>query len=363
MVERVRKAKLVANGARFNNAPPIVTHGAPLVVMENLNSALRGSAGALSTTGRCAEPHTARHRWVARRRGWRRGRSIRGGRPGRGAETAIGAAKHLAAVVQAVTPPPAFGSGGGRRRSRRPSAGRSAAGGALRDRESHERQRQRQEKRPGHGPWCQQTRPAGYGTRRDACNRGTGAKGPVAARLWKTPPRYSDNTVQRPFKIIHNFRPCRVVPVKFLPKATIHPIIDTGLKKLMKTRIKSWSRLANPQTNDRTPWSQFKIYRLFTLTNVPWRTHTCYMQPDTLGRCVSDTHGTFVPASLSPSYRGVGWEQSPNAAEQMMSCVRCSMWKFSVYDCFARGVSRVRASCTVAFLAYRFALWFRIMKI
>ena len=31
--------------------------------------------------------------------------------------------------------------------------------------------------------------------------------------------------------------------------------------------------------------------------------------------------------------------------------------KFSVYDCFARGVSRVRASCTVP--ACRFALWFR----
>ena len=49
------------------------------------------------------------------------------------------------------------------------------------------------------------------------------------------------------------------------------------------------------------------------------------MQPDTLGRCVSDTHGTFVPASLSLSYRGVGCEQSPNRAERMMSCVRCSM--------------------------------------
>ena len=54
------------------------------------------------------------------------------------------------------------------------------------------------------------------------------------------------------------------------------------------------------------------------------------MQPDTLGRYVSDTHGTFVPASLSPSYRGVGWEQSPNPAEQMMSCVRCSMEVLSV---------------------------------
>eukprot|EP00964_Phaeocystis_antarctica_P124108 scaffold87801_cov42-Phaeocystis_antarctica.AAC.1 len=28
-------------------------------------------------------------------------------------------------------------------------------------------------------------------------------------------------------------------------------------------------------------------------------------------------------------------------------------WKFSVYDCFARGVSRVRASCTVPRLQVR----------
>ena len=34
------------------------------------------------------------------------------------------------------------------------------------------------------------------------------------------------------------------------------------------------------------------------------------MQPDTLGRCVSGTRGTPVPASLSPSYRGVGRVQA-----------------------------------------------------
>ena len=36
-------------------------------------------------------------------------------------------------------------------------------------------------------------------------------------------------------------------------------------------------------------------------------------------------------------------------------------WKFSVYDCFARGVSRVRASCTVPRLQVR-PLWLRIMR-
>ena len=40
-------------------------------------------------------------------------------------------------------------------------------------------------------------------------------------------------------------------------------------------------------------------------------------QPDTLGRCVSDTHGTFLPASLSPSYRGAGRVQ---ASEKI--CIR-----------------------------------------
>ena len=41
-------------------------------------------------------------------------------------------------------------------------------------------------------------------------------------------------------------------------------------------------------------------------------------QLDTLGRGVSDTHGTFVPASLSLSYRGVGRVQ---ASEKIHMCM------------------------------------------
>ena len=150
MVERVRKAKLAANGTCFNNAPPIVTHGAPPVVMENLNSALRGSAGALSTAGRCAQPQTAFHRWGPRRCGWRRGRKVKGGRAGCIAESAIGAGPDLAASRHHLTIPTAFGSGRRGRRSWWPSAA-TVVVVALRDRESHEGQRQRQEKRSGHG--------------------------------------------------------------------------------------------------------------------------------------------------------------------------------------------------------------------
>ena len=157
MVERVRKAKLAANGACFYNAPPIVTHGAPPVVMENLNSALRGSAGALSTAGRCAQPQTAFHRWGPRRCGWRRGRKVKGGRAGCIAESAIGAGPDLAASRHHLTIPTAFGSGRRGRRSWWPSAA-TVVVVALRDRESHEGQRQRQEKRSasGHGAcaWC-----------------------------------------------------------------------------------------------------------------------------------------------------------------------------------------------------------------
>ena len=78
------------------------------------------------------------------------------------------------------------------------------------------------------------------------------------------------------------------------------------------------------------------------------------MQPDTLGRCVSGTHGTFVPASLSEpilSRSGLGAIAQPGGADDEL----CAMFDESSQCTIFLPVECLGYGPVVPFPAYGFA--------